>query len=293
MEKRVFGKSGIEVSVLGYGGGHIGGSNITEDEAGYVLNKIVDSGINLIDTARGYGLSEERIGRHLSWRRGDYVLSTKVGYGIEGREDWTYDCVVDGVHEALKKMRTDYIDIVHLHSCGLDILKRGEVTEALDKCKREGKIRAAAYSGENEELDFAINSNFFDSIQTSINICDQRGIESYVKKAKENSMGVIAKRPIANVPWKYESQPFGAYAEEYWKRWKAMNIDNRGVDWLELAIRFTAYTQGVSTMIIGTSNLDHFLHNSQLVSKGPLDKELIKEIQEKFKQNDNDWVGQV
>ena len=62
----------------------------------------VANGVNLIDTARGYGLSEERIGRHLAHRRQDFLLSTKVGYGVEGLPDWTYDCIVGGVERALR-----------------------------------------------------------------------------------------------------------------------------------------------------------------------------------------------
>ena len=74
-------------------------------------------------------------------------------------------------------MQTDYLDIVHLHSCELNILKLGEVIEALEKAKEQGKVKCIAYSGENEELNFAVNSNRFDGIQTSVNICDQRNID--------------------------------------------------------------------------------------------------------------------
>ena len=131
MKMRILGKSGIKVSVLGFGAGHIGGNNLTEAEASNLLNSVADLGINLFDTARGYGLSEERIGSHLSYRRSEIIISTKVGYGISGVNDWTYDSVIIGIDEALKKLRTEYIDIVHLHSCTLEVLQRGEVIEAL------------------------------------------------------------------------------------------------------------------------------------------------------------------
>ena len=126
MQMRPFGKSDFSVSALGFGAGHIGGLNMTEGDVSHLLNSIVDLGINLFDTARAYGLSEERIGKHLSHRRNEIIISTKVGYGISGVEDWTYHSVRLGIDEALIKLRTDYIDIVHLHSCSLEVLKQGK-----------------------------------------------------------------------------------------------------------------------------------------------------------------------
>lgn len=200
MEMRVFGKSGINVSVLGFGAGHIGGNNLTEVEVSNLLNSVVDLGINLFDTARAYGLSEERIGKHLSYRRNEIIISTKVGYGIAGVADWTYNSVLLGIDEAMIKLRTHYIDIVHLHSCSLEVLQRGEVIKALVKALESGKIRVVAYSGENEALEFVATTGKFGSLQFSINIFDQRSIDRILPLTKNQSIGVIAKRPIANVP---------------------------------------------------------------------------------------------
>ncbi len=142
MIKRKFGRNDFEVSAIGFGAGHIGGNELSDTDAGRLLNFALDNGINLFDTARGYGLSEERIGSFLSYRREEFVLSTKVGYGIPGYSDWTYDIISAGIDTALKKLRTDYIDIVHLHSCSKEILIKGEVMDALDKAKSSGKILA-------------------------------------------------------------------------------------------------------------------------------------------------------
>lgn len=98
---RNFGTTGLKVTALGFGAGHIGGASMTEREVSVLLHAVVDAGVNLIDTARGYGLSEERIGRHLQHRRGEIVISTKVGYGISGVPDWTHAAVVRGVEESL------------------------------------------------------------------------------------------------------------------------------------------------------------------------------------------------
>lgn len=207
MNKRKFGNTGIEVSLLGFGAGHIGNDNRDEKDIEWFLNEILDLGINLVDTARAYGLSEQRIGKFISHRRKEFILSTKVGYDVEWKPDWTYDSVSGGVDQALKILKTDYIDIVHLHSCSKEILENGDVILALEHAKQAGKIRIMAYSGENEALDYAIETGHFDSIQTSVNICDQRGINRYLPKAVDSGLGVIAKRPIANAPWRHTNPP--------------------------------------------------------------------------------------
>lgn len=292
-EKRKFGKNDIEVSVLGYGAGHIGSPEMDDNFVGSLLNQIIDNGITLIDTAKGYDLSEERIGKHLSYRRHDFVLSTKVGYGVDGVEDWTYDCIVKGVDIALKTLQTDYIDIVHLHSCSKEVLERGDVIEALLKTVEAGKVRAAAYSGENEDLDFVVNCGNFNSIQTSINMFDQRGLKSFVKNASQNGMGVIAKRPLANAPWRFKDRPVGHYCEEYWSRMKKMQIDTHGLSWNELALRYTAFANGVSSCIVGSTNIDHIKENIKIVEKGNLEQEIISHIESSFEKNDENWIGQI
>jgi aryl-alcohol dehydrogenase-like predicted oxidoreductase len=293
MDYRLLGKSDIKVSTLGYGAGHIGGENMSDKEVDKLLNEIVDLGINFIDTARGYNLSEERIGKFLSHKRDKIVLSTKVGYGIEGYQDWSYDIIIKGIEKALQLMKTDYIDVVHLHSCNLDILKRGEVIEALKKLKQDGKIRLMAYSGENEDLNFAIESNSFDVIQTSVNIFDQNGINNYFGKIIDKNIGVIAKRPLGNAPWRFLEIPYGNYCEEYWNRMKKMNIDTKGMSWNELALRFTAYTYGVTTCIVGSTNINHIKENIENVNKGKLPEDIYNEIRAKFNYNQENWIGQV
>ncbi|MHB1686616.1 MAG: aldo/keto reductase [Ignavibacteriaceae bacterium] len=292
IEKRNFGNSGIKIFPLGFGAGHIGSNQLTEGEIDNLLNSVLDIGINLIDTARGYGASEERIGKYISHRRNEFILSTKVGYDIPGYSDWTYDCIIAGVNSALQILKTDYIDIVHLHSCPLGTLEYGEVINALQKTVDDGKVRVAAYSGENNELDFSIHSGRFGSVQTSINIFDQKNLDYILPEAKKRGIGVIAKRPVGNVPWQYQEQPYGKYAEEYWLRMKKMNLDF-GESWLGTALRFTAFTEGVDTFIAGTSNLNHLKSNLKILENGPLPEEIYSHIRNTFKQNDDNWIGQV
>ncbi len=292
IERREFGSTGLKVFPLGFGAGHIGGGEMTEAEAAKVLNTVLDLGINLIDTARGYGLSEERIGRHISKRRDEFILSTKVGYGIPGYNDWTYDCIIAGVDEALKKLNTEYIDIVHLHSCPLGTLQHGEVIDALLKTVDAGKVRTAAYSGENEALEFAVSSGRFGAIQTSVNVADQRGLNGLLLGANNKGIGVIAKRPLANVPWRLKERPAGKYCEEYWLRLKKMNLDF-GADWEDIALRFAAFSDGVDVCIAGSSNPSNIKKNVEIINKGPLPEEIYSNIRGAFKDNDDGWLGQV
>ena len=155
---RAFGQTGLEVPVLGFGAMQVGDPTLAEEAVARLLHHVLDRGLTLIDTARSYGLAEERIGRHLAARRDEFVLSTKVGYGVPGVPDWTYECIVRGVDAARERLRTDVIDIVHLHSCGLDVLQAGEVTRGLLECVARGKIRVAAYSGDAAPLRFAVTS---------------------------------------------------------------------------------------------------------------------------------------
>lgn len=286
---RNFGNTGLKVSALGFGAAQIGDFNISEKESERILNQVLDLGINLIDTARGYNASEERIGKYVSHRRNEFILSTKVGYDIEGFNNWTYDIIIAGVDNALKLMRTDYIDIVHLHSCDINILKLGEVTEALNKTVEQGKVKVAAYSGENEELKFAVDSGLFGSVQTSVNICDQIDIDGAIIKAKKKGMGVIAKRPIANAPWKYDKIPSGKYVEDYWKRWKEMNLPEQE-NWLDTFLRFSVFTEGIDSAIVGTANIDHIKTNIEIIENDPLPDNLYQLIRSKYNPA---WRGEI
>src|ERR1700674_467902 len=290
---RAFGSTEIKVSALGLGAGQIGDARISEAEIRNLLSAAVDLGVTVIDTAPSYGLSEERIGRHLKDRRHELILSTKVGYGVPGEPDWTFACISRGIDIALRKLQTDHIDTVHLHSCGVEVLRDGAVMDALDEARHAGKIRVAAYSGENEALTFALATQRFQSIECSINLCDQKSIADVLPLAAHRQIGVIAKRPVPNAPWRFKERPVGDYAEEYWHRWKTMNIDPGALDWQELALRFVAFTPGVSTCIVGTANIDHLRRNVSIVAKGALPADQVAAIRSGFRLHGEAWLPQL
>ncbi len=293
MEARVFGTTGLRVTPLGFGAMHLNDGRVSEIEAERLLNAVLDLGVNLIDTARGYGLSEERIGRHLAHRRQDFVLSTKVGYGIPGIPDWTAECILAGVDAALTRMRCERLDIVHLHSCPLAILEQGDVITALETCARFGKLRVVAYAGDNAELDFATRSGRFGAVQTSISVCDQVNLGERLPALQALGLGVIAKRPIAGAVWNQLRRPDDHAEGQYWDRWQAMGLAAQpdALPWNEVALRFSAHWPGVASSIVGTRDLAHFKQNLTWVEKGPLPPDQVNPIRQAFLRHGQDWTG--
>jgi len=293
MERRPFGSTGLVVPVLGFGAGHIGSDALTEREVARLLGEAVDGGVTFIDTARSYGASEERIGRHLRHRRHELILSTKGGYGVAGVPDWSAAAVARGIEEALGRLRVDCIDIFHLHSCSLDVLADEDVLRAVDDARAAGKVRVAAYSGENDALDVAVRAGSFGAVQCSVNVCDQRSLARIVPEASARGLGVIGKRPLANVSWRYAERPTGHYAEVYWDRLRAMELTMDDEDWGEAALRFSAFAPGVAVVIAGTARVEHLRKNIAAVAKGPLQPSVVARIVGSFATHDRQWVGQV
>jgi aryl-alcohol dehydrogenase-like predicted oxidoreductase len=295
MQLNAFGNTGLMVSVLGLGGAEIGEARLPEAVAARTLAAVLDVGMNFLDTARGYAESEARIGRFLGAKRKDVVISTKVGYNVPGYGNFSYQAVALGIDESLRRLQTDWLDIVHLHTCDLETLQRGEAIRALHDARQAGKLRVAAYSGENEALAWAVASGHFQSFQTSINLADQRDIDTLLPQTQAKGYGVIAKRPLANAPWRFAERPYGTYGEEYWYRWWTMvrygGLDPHGLDWQELAVRFVAFVPGVHTSIIGVTDPAHVRQNAAFAAKGPLPAAQVEAIRQAFREHDEGWMG--
>jgi len=289
---RPFGRTGLSVSPLGFGAGELGADGLDDRAAEQLLRTAIELGVALIDTARSYGSSEERIGRFIAPVRDTVVLSTKVGYGVDGVPDWTGECVRLGIDHALRRMATDRIEIVHLHSCPIDVLERGDVIAALHDARRAGKLRCAAYSGDNEALAWAAASGQFDSLQMSWNVCDQRAAP-VIARAAHAGLGVIAKRPLANAPWRFAERPTGNEAEPYWVRWRELAIDPAELASDELAARFAAHAPGVSSAIIGTRQPAHLRRGVELVARGALPARTVDAIRARFEAVGADWPSRI
>src|SRR5206468_6921173 len=114
----------------------------------------------------------------------------------------------------------DHVDLVQLHSCSLDVLKRGDAIGALERARERGWTRYIGYSGDGAAARYAIETGRFDTLQTSVSIADQEALELTLPLAREREMGVIAKRPLANVAWTFTRRP-DSYYVDYWDRLRA------------------------------------------------------------------------
>lgn len=306
MQKRSFGRTGLSVSVLGFGAAPIGFLQTDRERVGTILNYLLDHGVNLIDTAASYEASEEVIGETIGGRRDEFVLVSKCGQrvtDVEG-EEWSPQLIAKTVDRSLRRLNTDRLDVMLLHSCSLAELEKGDAVAALVKAREAGKIRFAGYSGDNDAAAYAATLDDIAVIETSINIADQANIARVLPIAKQHNVGVIAKRPIANAAWKEPShQPgmYQSYAAPYTKRLEKMELDpvaggfttDSSDPWAEMALRFTLSFPEVHTAIIGTTNPKHAEANIRFAEKGPLPHEIVKKIRAVFKHADpvGAWEG--
>lgn len=306
MEKRRLGRTGLEVSVLGFGCAPVAYLKADQPAAAAMIESLLDQGINLLDTATSYPGSHEFIGKYLSARRHEYVVVSKCGQKVAGIDApaWSAQVVAASVDLALEQMKTDSIDVMLLHSCDLETLKNGDALGALVRAKEAGKIKHVGYSGDNQAAAWASANPDIEVIETSINIVDQNNIDTVLPVAREHDVGVIVKRPIANACWKSLDQQKGlykTYAANYTDRLAKMSITpaDLGFDtepaevWPMIALRFTLSQPGVTTAIVGTTNLDNARKNMSYVSQGPLPEAIVARLRNAFKKVDpnGEWPG--
>lgn len=297
MEKRKFGKTDMEVSVLGFGGAEIGyNPNQTQADVNELLNSALDAGLNVIDTAAAYKTSEKLIGEAVGKRRKDFYLLTKCG-ALDGftRSDWSKKGILETIETSLRDLKTDYLDIAQLHSCDAEILKRGEAIEGLQRAQEKGYTRYIGYSGDNEDAKTAIEMDVFDSLQTSVSIADQTPIDTNIKLAAEKNIGVIAKRPIANAVWLNAEKPSDSYHHEYWDRIQKLQYEflkQPLKESIAQALRFTLSIEGVCVAIVGTTKPKRWQENANFLAEGKLSDEEFEAIRNRWREvADKSWVG--
>jgi aryl-alcohol dehydrogenase-like predicted oxidoreductase len=299
VERRILGKTALEVSVLVFGAAEIGYENTDAATVDRMVGSALDAGVNAIDTGECYVDSEEKIGSAVSHRREKVLLFTKCGHasGLDG-EDWTSELIRRSVDRSLRRLRTDRLDLLQLHSCSAALLKRGDVIRALQDARDSGKTRYIGYSGDGVDALAAIETRAFDTLQTSINLADQEAITLTVPRALEQSMGVLAKRSLANAAWKYENKPENPYHHEYWDRLKRIDYlflrIGRLEDSLATALRFTLSVPGVTAAITGSKSADHLRQNLRAVPPYTLPSDQFECIRTIWSDRASPtWTGQV
>ncbi|BDU77951.1 aldo/keto reductase [Mesoterricola sediminis] len=304
MDQVTFGRTGLRVSRLAFGAGPIGYLGADADRAAEVLGFLLDQGVNVIDTAAAYLGSEELIGGAVAHRRGDFVLLSKCGRKLPDvpGEDWSADVVTRTVDRSLRRLRTDHLDVMLLHTCPLEVLKAGEALGALLRAKEAGKIRFAGYSGDNAAAAYAAELPGVDVLMCSANLVDQANLETALPAAARGGQGVILKRTVANACWKpLEAQEgiYRDYVKPYVDRFKAMGLDpedlgGQGPDpWPELALRFSLALAGPHVLSIGTTRRESAEANLRILARGPLPAPAVARIREAFARarGTADWPG--
>jgi len=263
-----------------------------------LLGEALDAGLNVVDTAECYDGSEGLIGRALRGRRHECHVFTKCGHPHGGyRGNWQPDSLLWSLARSLKRLQTDHVDLIQLHSCSLDVLKRGDSITALERARERGLTRWIGYSGDGEAARWAVASGRFDTLQTSVSIADQEALELTLPLARARRMGVIAKRPLANVAWRYARKPAEPYYQAYWSRLRALDyafLRQGGDVAISTALRFTLAAPGVHTAIVGTTKPDRWRHNAALLDAGPLPDEAIEQIRARWRMvADPSWTGEI
>jgi aryl-alcohol dehydrogenase-like predicted oxidoreductase len=289
----------MRVSVLGFGGAEIGFEQASPDVVGRLLESALDAGLNVIDTAECYLESEELIGRAVAGRRKDYYLFTKVGHpdGF-GRDDWSKAGILRSIERSLRRLKTDHVDLVQLHSCDEPVLNAGDAIAALEEARTRGYTRYIGYSGDSRAARHALACGRFDTLQASVSIADQEALELLLPLAREKNVGVIAKRPIANAAWRHGARPENEYHHEYWERLQKLDYDFLRAAPLRqavsVALRFTLGLPGVHTAIVGTARPERWQENAALVADGLLPDAQVRSIRSRWREVAGaSWVGQI
>ena len=292
------GTTDMDASVLGFGGSEIGYQRVSAKTVARLLGGALDAGLNVIDTAECYEDSEELIGNALGKRRGEVYLFSKCGHArAEARSDWRPGALLRSIERSLSRLATDHLDLIQLHSCGLEVLQRGDAITALESARSRGWTRYIGYSGDGEAARWAVESGRFDTLQTSVSIADQEAIELTLPAARTAGLGVIAKRPLANVAWRYARKPAEAYYQEYWERLRKLDypfLPGKGDAAVKTALRFTLGVPGVHTAIVGTTKPDRWRQNAALLGDGRLPEAERERIRARWKAVASaSWEGQI
>lgn len=299
IERRTLGATGLEVSRIGIGLAEIG-YQLRQDEvdtAAMVLNGALDAGINFLDTAGCYGISEQLIGATVSARRDEYVLASKTGHMTDDCEDsWSYECVLRSIERSLERMKTDHIDLMQLHTCDLPTLKKGDAIRALEDARVRGMIDYLGYSGDNDVAVWAAESGHFDVIQTSFNLTDQGARRGLFAAVSKNNLGLIAKRPIANGTWGLDTDPDpsgSGYGSQYFERQLVMReagpLDGEPDNPILASLGFTLAHDEVTVAIVGSRNPVHVRGNVSLMESLPVGGAFVEAAHRRFDELGNDW----
>jgi aryl-alcohol dehydrogenase-like predicted oxidoreductase len=300
MEKRILGRTGLEVSVLGMGGVFISSWGQTDrDEARRAVHRAFELGINYVDTAPSYSNSEEVLGDALKGVDRPYYLSTKLGQRPQPFDAKDKDALRRSVEESLRLLGRDQIDILFIHEPDrpgqsdwwTDPEKyHGPVNDLLDELKAEGIIRFTALGGTTAyELAPIIATGRYDVVLTAFNysLLWREATIAVLPEAKRQGMGIIVGSPLQQgaLAKRYDEQiRAGARwlsppRREQFRRLYAF-VDEVGIPLPELGLRFVISNPDISMTLTGARSAPEVEANVAAVNQGPLSPEILNHLQQ-------------
>ncbi len=301
MEYRILGRTGLNVSVMGLGGG--GHSRLglsqgrSEAETVRIIQTALNEGVNLIDTAEAYG-TESLIGTAIKpYDRSKLVLSTKIR-----TNDLSAAAIRMNVDKSLMNLGTDYLDIYHLHGVTAQSYTRvcEEALPVLNALKQQGKIRFLGITERferdtnHEMLGSAIEDDHFDVMMIGFNLINQTASRNVFKMTQQRDIGVLimfaVRRALSDARRLAEllaGLRDNGQVDESVNGLDFLVHDQAAVSITDAGYRFCKYEPGVHVVLSGTSNLDHLNENIKSMGRGPLPDHDLSTLKQMFARVDS------
>lgn len=289
----VLGRTHLKVSKIGLGTVEIGlpyGIGVTtlpsDAEADTILKTAVEAGITYIDTARGYGVAEERIGRSGITKNPNVVVGTKCGQFLKQERDLTGGALEQRIREEIdtsrKNLRQDRLQLVQLHIELADYVVFDELIEIMHALKDEGKIQHVGIASRGEDAPLAaLKTNFFDTLQTAYSILDQRMAARVLPLAQKNHIGIINRSVLLKgvLTPTYKELPDALTLLKNNAQQAERIAQEIGCDLPTLAMRFVLSHPAVSIALIGTIHPTELTTALAAAQAGPLPLEILLQLE--------------
>jgi aryl-alcohol dehydrogenase-like predicted oxidoreductase len=296
METRVLGNTGIKVPVVGFGAWQLGNATdfgpMDEAEAARLVHAALAAGCNYFDTAPNYGrgTSEALLGKALIGKRAEAVISSKVGHQANGMTDYSAAKIGPSVEGSLRRLRTDYIDILLLHNPPFECLSGGsEQFAALEQLKAQGKIRAYGASVDwSREIREVLSTSPGRVLEVLLNVFHQEPAETFdLVRAKQ--AGVVVKVPLDS-GWLAGRYSADTQFTGIRSRWTPEVVQRRaalvekirfmtggGLSMVQAALAFLLAWPEVTTVIPGVRDLAQLTENLSAADR-PLPAETVARL---------------
>lgn len=290
MRYRRLGRTGLEVSEVGLGALELGrdwGIPIEGDfgrpeerDAITLVQRALELGINLIDTAPAYQISEERVGKAIKGHRQDVYLATKVGEHYSDERGFWYDygasAVRASIEQSLRRLQTDTIDLLQIHSASVEIIRQGEVLDVMQRFQQAGHVRFIGMSGDDHAAQAAIENGNYDTVQVVYNIFNQQPRHTVFPLSEEHDIGVIIMVPLGHGVITKKSEYLDAKDQARVRALDFLIQPDRTL--AQAALQFVLAAPAVSTAIPGTRKIAN-VESNVAATAGTLSPDEIQRLE--------------